>query len=240
MANPYIIFNGVSSEDLGFVVEKLPDQPRPKRNYEEQDILGRDGGIVTDLGGYAPYTAKIRLNAFGHPLSEVYGWLRGEGWLTTSDDPEYMRWVAFLDSIEDSRFRAMGKCYDSLTIPGRFQPYKHLAVQDVQELSEPGIFMGRGNASALPEIEISGSGEVNLMVNDLTVLIDNLDGTLIIDCDARNAYTVNEQGEKVFAGRQVTLLDGWPALLPEGSVSNRVNWSGNVSGVKITPWWRWL
>lgn len=240
MANPYIIFNGISSEDLGFVVEQLPDTPRPKRNYEDHDIPGRDGGLIADLGGYEAYTAKIKLNAFGHPLSDVYGWLRGEGWLTTSDDPEYMRWVAFFDQIEDSRFRAMGRCYDSLTIPGRFQPCKHLVKQDVLELAEAQVFSGQGTEPASPVIEITGTGSINLMVNESTVLIDNLSGTLTIDCDARTAYTVDAQGQKVFAGRLVTLLDGWPTLLPEGEVHNRVNWSGDVSLVKITPWWRWL
>lgn len=240
MANPYIIFNGISSEDLGFVIEKLPDEPRPKRSYEQQNIPGRSGGIVTDLGGYEAYTAKIRLNAFGRPLREVYAWLRGEGWLTTSDAPEYMRWAAFLDQIEDSRFRASGKCYDSLTIPARMDPFKYLAVQDVMEIVEPQVFPGKGDEPAAPTIEISGTGNVNLMINEDTVLIDDLSGALTIDCGARTAYTVDEDGGKIFAGRKVTLLDGWPELLPEGETHNRINWSGEVTQVRLTPWWRWL
>lgn len=238
-SNPYIIFNGKSSEDLGFVIEKLPDTPRPKRNYEEVEIPGRDGALITDLGGYSPYTGKIRINPFGHELSDVYGWLRGEGWLTTSDEPNYMRWVAFYDQVDDTRFRALGACYDTLTVGGRFDPYKHLVTRDVHTLAKPGTFAGKGNANALPTIEISGTGSVNLMVNEYSILIDGLSDTLTIDCEARTAYTQGEEG-KVFAGRMITLVDGWPELLPAGEVTNRVNWTGEVTSVKITPWWRWL
>ena len=239
MSNPYIIFNGVSSEDLGFVIEKLPDMPRPKRNIEETEIPGRDGSLITDLGGYACSQIKLTINPFGHPITDVYGWLQGEGWLTTSDDPEYMRWVAFYDVITDSRFRADGRCYDSLSVAARAWPYKHLVAQQAIEVSEPQVFQGQGNAPSLPVIELTGVGSVDLMVNDASVLIEALDGTIILDCDARTAYTEIE-GVKTFAGRQVTLAGEWPQLLPAGEITNRINWSGSVERVKINPWWRWL
>lgn len=237
MSQPYIIYNGVSSEDLGFMIEKLPDVPRPRRNIEEVEIPGRDGSLITDLGSYACAQVKISVNPYGKSQTNVYAWLQGEGWLTTSDEPEYMRWAAFYDQISASRFRAAGACYDSLSVSARLWPYKHLAVQEPIELSEPGVFAGRGNVPAAPVIELTGS--VNLMVNGASALIDNLDGTIVLDCDARTAY-VQDGAAKVFAGRQVTLADEWLALLPEGEVTNRVNWSGTVESVKIMPWWRWL
>lgn len=236
--SPYIIFNGTSSEDLGFVVEKLPDEHRAKRNIEETQIPGRPGRLITDLGSYDIYQTKLTLNCFGHPIGDVNAWLQGEGWLTTSEDPEHMRWVAFYDQFTDSRFRCDGLCYDSVTIPLRAWPYKHLAVQEPIVRTEPDVFRGMGNANASPVIEVTGSGNINLMVNDATVLIDGLDGAITIDCDARTAYR-EVGGVRSFAGRMVTLADDddWPELKPE---VNLLNWSGDVREVRITPWWRWL
>ena len=233
--NAYMIFNGVSSRELDLIVEKLPDEPKPRRNTEEVQILGKPGRAIMDLGSYDLYQTSAKLNCNGRSPSDVYAWLSGEGWLTTSEDPQYMRWVCFYDQINDTRFR-VDACYDTLTAPMRVQPYKYLAVQEPMTLMGAKVFPGQGNDIAAPLIEISGTGDVELSVNRATVLISNLSGAIYLDCDAKIAYTESD-GAKVFAGRQVAMVDEWPYLEPG---ENSVNWSGEISYVKITPWWRWI
>ena len=233
--NPYIIYNGISSEDLDLIIEQLPDEPRPRRNTEEIQVIGRPGRIITDLGSYDMYQTNAKINCNGKAATEVYAWLRGEGWMTTSEDPAYMRWVCFHDQINDSRFRA-GACYDTLTVPMRVQPYKYLVEQTPLICTSPAVFDGNGNEPAAPLLEISGIGAIDLMVNGASVMIADLSGIMYLDCDAKMAYT-EKDGQKVFAGRQITMVDDWP-LLDTGY--NSVSWSGDVGYVKITPWWRWL
>lgn len=237
--NQYITFNGVSSGDIGpngLIIEKMPDEIKPARNIEEYSIPGRDGRQIEDLGGYDLYKTQIKINCNGADLTDVYAWLDGEGWMVTSDDPEYMRYAGFCDQINDQRFRA-GTCFDTITVPVYIQPYKYLAVQEDIELAEPAVFSGQGNQNALPVIEITGSGDITLMVNGSSVLINDLDGTIILDCDTETPY-MEINGDTVFSGRKITVVDDeWPYLEPG---TNSVNWSGQVSKLVIHPWWRWI
>ena len=234
----YAIFNGKSNEDYGFIIEQLPDEHRPRRNVEPVEIPGKHGRAFEDLGNYETYNTSMKINPNGRSVSDVYAWLRGEGWLTTSQDPEYMRWVSFYDQQNDSRFRLNAECYDTITIPVVVQPYKYLADQQPMELNGAAVFTGMGNDNADPVITVYGTGEIDLMINGASVLISNLMGSITIDCDAKTAYTVDLSGNKSFAGRQVTVMDDlWPYMEPG---ENSVSWSGDAGLVIIQPWWRWL
>lgn len=237
--NPYIIFHGISSDDVGpegLIIEKLPDEMKPARNFEEVKILGRDGSEIDDLGTYAPYNTSMQINCNGARLTDVYAWLDGEGWLTTSDDPDFMRYIGIYDQFKDQRFRA-GACYDSITVPIKAQPYKYKAIQETIELTAADVFPGQGNRKSKPTIEITGTGDITLMVNGSSVLIDNLNGTIILDCDTETPYS-EINGIKTFMGRMVTVVDNeWPELDPD---ENSISWAGNVSRVIVHPWWRWI
>lgn len=237
--NPYIIFNGISSENVGpegLIIEKLPDEMKPARNFEEVKILGRDGSAIDDLGTYASYSTSMQINCNGARLTDIYAWLDGEGWLTTSDDPEFMRYIGIYDQFKDQRFRAEA-CYDSITIPIKVQPFKFKAVQEPVQLTAADVFPGQGNRKAKPILEITGTGDITLMVNESSVLIDDLNGTIILDCDTETPYS-EMNGVKTFQGRKVTVIDNvWPELDTD---SNSISWSGNISQVVVHPWWRWI
>ena len=235
----YMIFNGVSNLDKGFLIEKLPDEHRPRRNTEQVQVQGRPGRLIEDLGSYDQFNTNCKINCFGHAPTDVHAWLRGEGWLTTSQEPEFMRWVSFYEQTTDDRFRtnAAEGCFDTITIPMTCQPYKYQLVQDEIELTQAATFAGKGNEKAAPIIAVTGSGDINMMINGTSLLLDDLGGTIYIDCDALVAYTISN-GAKKFAGRKVTVIDDeWPYLDPE---ENSISWTGNVSKVNVQPWWRWL
>ena len=126
MKDPYVIFKGVRSDELGVIVEQLPDIHRAQRNIQELTIPGRDGMLVRDLGGWTLNTATMRINCNGVPLHTVYAWLSGEGWLTTSDEPDVKIYTYAWNSITDTRFRVDGRCYDSLSINLRMDPFRYL------------------------------------------------------------------------------------------------------------------
>ena len=235
---PWIKFRGIDSRDMGVIMERLPDEPRARRNFEEIPIPGRDGRSGKDKGSYDIAQTNMSINLNGREPTDIYAWLQGEGWLITSDDPEKMRWVSLYDQISDAGFRVQGACYDTITVPVRMQPYKYSANAESEyaDYTSAAVFNGQGNAKALPILEITGSGDITLMANGATVMIDELDGTIIIDCDAMTAYT-EANGVISFAGRKVAIVDEWPRLDPD---SNSVNWTGNVSRLRIRPWWRWL
>ena len=238
MSEPYIIFNGVDSRAMGVVIEQLPDFHRPARRVEQTDIPGSSMPVIVDEGGYDSYQTQLIVNAMGGSLRTLYNWLRGEGWLISSDEPDYKAWVHMYAQITDSRFRVEEGCYDSITVQLTVLPYLREVEEESVPLTAAGSFAGKGSDSAQPILAIEGEGDVTVTINGVPVLVSGLEGTIYLDCEAGIAYT-EADGAREWAGGMVTLTDGWPELLPAGG-TNAVTWEGSVSSVTIQPQWRYL
>lgn len=243
--NPYIIFGGVSSEDMGVIITELPTWHRAPRRISEQTIPGRSGAVVQDEGGYDLYAATLRLNVNGAAPRDVFAWLRGEGWMISGDDPGYQAYVYVYGQIDVDRMRVGGDCYDDLTVSLRVEPYLREVDEAALTITEAVTFAGKGCDDSAPLLAITGSGDPILMVNGATVYLYGLDGTLYLDAETGIAYTLEtdpgtQAQTPVFAGTQVALEEGeWPYLLPAGG-TNLINWTGGITQVTIQPHWRYL
>jgi phage-related protein len=193
--------------------------------------------VISDEGGYDLVQTQMEINANGVDLRTIYGWLRGEGWLISSDEPDYKRYAYLNGQIEDDRFRT-DATYDTLKVPVMAEAFLREVNEAAITLTDAGTFAGKGHEPAQPLLRITGSGDVNLLVNGVSVLIDGLDGTIVLDCEAGVAYKEITDGIE-WAGNMVTLVDGWPELQPAGN-TNLVNWSGSITQVVIQPQWRYL
>jgi phage-related protein len=238
MAQPYIIYNSVKSTDVGVIVEQLPDFHRAARRVTITELPGSSIPIVADEGGYSPYQTQMRINANGVDLRDIYQWLSGEGWLVSSDEPDFKAYAYLYTQADDARFRAGGECHDTLTVPLIVEPYLREKNEAEIDVSEACVFEGHGHVASMPGITVYGSGDISLMVNDRTVLIDNLGDRITIDSESGTATRGASSG-RTWMGHKVTLEDGWPELLPAGE-TNEINWSGNVTRVRIHPNWRYL
>ncbi len=237
--NPTITFNGVSSETMGVIVTRLPDFHRAARRIVEKTIPGRHGALIQDEGAYDLYTTILEVNLNGASQRDVYAWLRGEGWMISSDEPDYKAYVYMYGSVTDNRFRTSGGAYDTLSVDLRVEPFLRLVTETPVSLTANGTFAGQGHAESAPLIRVDGSGDGTLMVNGYTAHLTGIDGSLYIDADAGVAYTLAD-GAPVFAGSMVELEGGeWPGLKGAGE-TNLVSWTGGITGVWIQPNWRFL
>lgn len=193
MNEPYVIFNGIKSSDIGLVAEKLPDFHRPARMVELIYIPGRDGRIVQDEGTEEAYTTDMRINCMGQPLSVIYSWLSGEGWMISSDEPDRAVWVSFHGQIKDSRFRAEGKCFDSLTVPVYCQPYRYHMPQPEDEkiTSRSGQVTNPGTAACMPIITIKGTGDVSVMFGGVQMDFEGLTDGIIVDSELMDCFSLD-------------------------------------------------
>lgn len=91
----------------------------------------------------------------------------------------------------------------------------------------------RGNVVSRPTVTVYGSGNVELAINAVTVLSFSIDdGYITIDADEMNAY----HGDALM-NRSVT---GDYADLALKAGENVISWSGDVTGIKIEDFSRWL
>lgn len=91
----------------------------------------------------------------------------------------------------------------------------------------------RGNVMSRPTVTVYGSGNVELAINSVTVLSFSIDdGSITIDAEEMNAY----HGDALM-NRRVT---GDYADLALNVGENVISWSGDVTGIKVEDFSRWL
>lgn len=71
-------FNGISSKELGLVIQEPPAFEYPEKDYEVQHIPGRSGDIVVNLGSYKNIKRTYNMvNVFSKYATGIYEWKPG-------------------------------------------------------------------------------------------------------------------------------------------------------------------
>lgn len=91
----------------------------------------------------------------------------------------------------------------------------------------------RGNVSSRPTVTVYGSGKIELAINSITVLSFSIDDEYItIDADEMNAYHGNALMNRRVTGDYADLI------LKAGE--NVISWRGDVTGIKVEDFSRWV
>lgn len=236
MRNDFIFRGQKLSSFGGYICEPVAI-PRAKLAYEEKQIMGSSKLLYLPLGDgdELPALEPVNLSVScvlrdGNRVEALANWLRGYGELVLSSDEAHSLRAFVANQIDlekviraraDRRFDVQFRCEG--------WRYRYPAPATIT-LSAPGNVTNPGTAASEPLVEVSGSGNVNLMIGGRTLLIDGLSGTMLIDCEARLAWVGD-----VLSSSMITRVGGWPILTPG---SNAVSWSGGVTKVEITPRWR--
>lgn len=233
-----VIFNGVSSLDLGIQVEYFPKYVIPERDYEVVSVPGRNGDLFIDKGSYKnvkqPYDIAIAdLDGnFTELANRVSLWLHPKpGYCRLEDTyaPEYYRMAMFNDTvdIEDVMFRG-GRC----SIEFDCKPQRFLKRGERSVIfSLPGTIKNPTTFTSSPKLIFrGGSGTGRFQVGRYAGSISNLRGEITLDCELQDAY----QGS-VNRNRDVSLGSGFPKLDPG---DNYISFSGSIQSVEVIPkWW---
>ena len=233
---PYFIFRGIDSRNIGVVVEDMFDVHRPKRNVRTIQVPGRDGRLTQDDGTYDTYTISGKINCFGAPLSDVYAWLSGSGDLILGDEPTRSIRASATAQVKNMRFRCDG-CYDSLQVSFECQPFRYHIEQtdgdDVTITSSPYTVTNPGTYKSAPQMTIEGTGNIVLTIGTQIVEIEELEDGIIIDSEMGDCFDLTKTR---LLTSQVTLMDDeYPALAPGANI---ISWTGAVTKITITPRWR--
>lgn len=229
----YIVWNNTDSRDInGLLICELPPISKPQLRVRETAIEGVDGSIFEELG-YESYDKTIAVALkVGADIDEVIEYFTGSGNIVFSNEPNKYYIARINKSIDYNRLLR----YRTAKVTFRVQPFKYEmneteihANAEVQSVS----VVNSGNYTAKPLITIEGKGTVELSVNGDYVcryeFPENGD-TVILDSEKQDAYL----GETL---KNRSMTGDFP-ILRKGA--NTISWSGEIEGMRIKRYSRWL
>jgi len=92
------------------------------------------------------------------------------------------------------------------------------------------VITNPGSVYSEPILTVTGSGNITLMVGLTIVELEDISGSIILDCALKEAYLGSTLMNDHMNGE-------FPVLKPE---ANAVSWSGAMTRVVIQPNWRHL
>lgn len=228
-----IWYHGKSSDDLHVIVERYPERPLPRRKMDRVSVPGRNGDLLFPEDAFEnvvqPYEVYISGEFHGklpNVARHVMDWLMVPGYnvLEDSYDLEVFR----LATVEGgTNFENTFNLFGRGTIEFNCKPQRFLKsgafpryISNGQTFDNPTI------CTALPLIEISGSGSGTLRVGDRVLTLDDCNG-VTLDSETQDAYRGAENMNPAVSGDF--------GVLPAGKTT--IRWSGGITAVRLTPRW---
>ena len=234
----YIILNGVNSNTItGLLISTLPPITKPKIRTQIEEIDGRDGDIVTKLG-YSAYDKEIEIGLYGdYDVDKVIAYFNSSGTITFSNEPDKYYNYEILDQIDFNKLIR----FKTAKVKMHVQPFKYslLNTEKVFTITneEEITIRNNGDIYSKPIITITGSGTINLSLNNEELFVIELgenSTTIALDINNMNAYNPNTD---VYLNRLVT-GDYSNFNLIVGK--NTISWTGSITEIKIENYTRWL
>ena len=233
----YIELNGKSSAEIsGLLIQKLPPISKPKMRTQVEEIDGRAGDIITQLG-FSAYDKIVEIGLYGvFDIDDVITYFNGSGQVIFSNEPDKYYNYQILEQIDYERLIRFRTAKVKLHV----QPFKYSSVEATKVYT---VFQNNqisvqnnGNYFSKPVITIKGSGTINLNVNGYQVLVIDLstNDEIVIDTANMEAYNPTNQN---LMNRYVT-GDYNNLYLNVGT--NTISWSGTINEIDIKNYSRWL
>lgn len=184
----YFIWNGTDSRSMGITTRRAAPLIRPEERVQHVSIPGRSGDL-TEIEGEHIYNSYIQTVDFtvntAAQVRSVFRWLRGEGYVTFSSDPDKEQEARIIGAVTlDKVSRNLDKWAG--TVQFYCQPLKQRIYSIAETLTAAGTIRNNGDVASKPLIKLTPSDyDVELIVGDRTLAISGFMYPMLIDCDAQ-------------------------------------------------------
>lgn len=223
----YFIYNGIDSRTMGVYVGCLDELVFPQLRGDLIEIPGRDGFILDSDGSYGSYSREIECvfeeNA---NIPRIAKWLQGMGELILSTDLTKKYEVRIQNNIS---LTSVAIYYRNFILNLEFQPWAE-SVQEyiIQVDSDSMEFDIGGTLEVRPTIEVTGTGDITLMINDKELHLYDLpeSTTIIIDCKYQIMKIGTQNASNYVGGAMLSEIKLQPT-------DNEVSITGDYEDIKF-------
>ena len=233
----YIELNGQSSNEIiGLLIQQLPPISKPKMRTQVDEIDGRAGDIVTQLG-FSAYDKTVEIGLYSNfDIDDVITYFNGSGKVVFSNEPDKYYNYQILDQIDYERLIR----FRTAKVKFHVQPFKYSAVEGVLKFTsftnDEITVKNNGNYISKPIITITGSGTINLSLNGYQIFVIDMGDNeqIVIDTNLMEAYNPTNQA---LLNRSVTgNYDNFSLNVG----TNTISWSGTISEIDVENYSRWI
>jgi phage-related protein len=160
----------------------------------------------------------------------IAAWLKGKGTVTFANRTggHYNARLANQNPFEKV---LRGNPHCSFAVNFRCYPFFYAdAAADITVTTSGTIITNPGSVYSEPILTVYGSGDITLMVGTTIVELEDISGSIILDCALKEAYLGSTLMNDHMTGE-------FPVLKPG---MNPISWTGAVTKVVIKPNWRYL
>jgi len=231
----YIILNGISSLTIsGLLIQNLPPISKPKQRVEVEEIDGRDGDIVTYLG-YGAYDKEFKIGLYGsYDVDEIISYFNSQGTVIFSNEEDKYYNYQIIEQIDFDKLLR----YKEATVKMHVQPFKYSVEDNKKVFNISGTtsidIRNSGNIYSRPVLTITGTGTIDLSLNDVQLFSINMGDYTSITIDTNN---MNAYNGSTLLNRNVTgSYDNFKLNVGK----NTISWSGTITQIEIDNYSRWI
>lgn len=221
-----LYFNGERSLNMNLFLEEYPYIPISNENYEEVNVEGRNGSFIVNKGTYPnkkiTFTFTILSSEIEIDFEKVYEWLteiKDNRLIFGREDRCYRVKKVIFGNIQ-KEFKNIGE-FDTTFICEPFLTEIQEFEIDITQLNN---YYYNGNIEGEPIIQIWGSGNIQLAINDENFIVKNVKSYVKIDSKLFKVVDSNDN--------DLESQGGFP-LLTRGN--NTILTLGTVNKILLTP-----
>ena len=232
----YIELNGVNSQTIqGLLIQELPPITKPKMRTSIEEIDGRNGNIITELG-YSAYNKSILIGLYGDfDIDQIIAYFNSSGTVVFSNEEDKYYNYNIIDQIDFERLIR----FRQATVTMNVQPFKYSLTDNSKTYSidnETSITVSNvGNIYSKPVLTIIGTGTINLSLNGTQIFqiaLGDDSSTIVIDTEQMEAY----YGDTLLNRSVIGDYDNFKLNIGK----NTISWSGTITSIQIDNYSRWI
>lgn len=224
----YCIFKDINSLELGLYIERCPAKISPKRRDETFTVPGRHGNLTTTDGAFESYIRSAEFIVKDEKrIDEICAHFKGSGWLIFSSEPDRKYKARVANQIE---FSHVIRHFKRFVVEFEVQPFGYDVFEQTITKTAPFSLFNIGTVDSEPIITIFGTGNITLYVNNQSISLKEIAGSITIDSEMQNAYNGAASMNNKMSGEFPILSLG----------ENHIKWLGNVTKLEIQPNWRYI